>query len=134
MARTELRPRDVARMGTSAAPTTEKEPLIPQAQTNNRSLPNLARAVIARGIGNPIRKAGGATSRTQQKDRHEGGKTPIQLSTQSDQNAPARRREPMQKRRTGKPKGTRTGVCCDSKLPSPEKTSMPVITTADETV
>src|SRR5215469_14130820 len=99
MARTELRPRDVARMGTSAAPTTEKEPLIPQAQTNNRSLPNRARAVIARGIGNPIRKAGGAMSRTQQNDRQKGGITPIQSSAQSDQNAPAIKKEPMQARR-----------------------------------
>ena len=55
--------------GTSAAPITEKQPLIPQAQMNICSLPNWPRLVMATGIGKPIKKAGGRISAKQHSRR-----------------------------------------------------------------
>ena len=50
----------MATIGTSAAPTTEKQPLIPQAQMNMPSFPSRASQVMPTAMGKPIRNAGGA--------------------------------------------------------------------------
>ena len=52
----------VAMIGMAAAPTTEKHPLMPQAQTNMCSLPRRTSQPMPVAMGNPMRKAGGATT------------------------------------------------------------------------
>ncbi len=59
-------PNDVAMMGTNAAPTTEKQPLTPQAQRNIWCLFNRVRMPMPVAIGKHIKNAGGAISAKQQ--------------------------------------------------------------------
>ena len=59
----------VATIGTKPAPITEKQPLMPQAQRNMWSLPSRPSVVMAVGIGKPIRKVGGASSRIESSSR-----------------------------------------------------------------
>src|SRR5262249_32298024 len=66
---TDMSPNEVAMIGTSAAPMTEKQPLIPQAHRNMWCFPSRPSVVIAVGIGKPIRNAGGDTSTKQNRSR-----------------------------------------------------------------
>src|SRR5689334_740685 len=80
---TAVSPNEVAKIGTSAAPMTEKQPLMPQAHRNMCCLPRRPSVVIAVGIGKPIRNAGGKTSTKQRMRRTRYGKVPMKSSTRS---------------------------------------------------
>src|SRR5262249_18482006 len=125
-----FRPIVVPIIGTKTAPMTEKQPLIPQAQTNRCSLPRLASVVMAMGIGNPIKTAAGSKNAKQQTIRSGSDKGAIQLSIKSIIEAYPTSIAPITRSNAGNTIAERLRQPRDRRLPTPEQTSMPVITTA----
>lgn len=69
MAITAAKPKDVAIMGTSAAPITEKQPLTPHAHKNMFSFFKRVNTPMPVAMGKPIKNAGGAINAKQQSKR-----------------------------------------------------------------